>query len=582
MHLNSAPLKIGIVGGGPTALLMFKKLLDHGDQNISVDIFEKKQLLGAGMPYSRHGALDEHVTNVSGNEIPALFSSVEEWIAKEHLHTLNRFKVDASHFNDYKVLPRLLFGRYLSDQFKALISRAKQANMVVNVHFGCEVTDIIDDEQAGVCHIVHTNGIHQFDRVIICSGHHWPTRHEGKVKGYFDSPYPPEKLAHRTDHPVAIRGSSLTAIDAIRTLARANGTFEKSENGDLSYILDQKSPNFSMLMHSRSGFLPAVRFHLEDSHLSKDAVLSADEIARVMAENDGFLPLDHVFKRNFLEPLAAADPAFYAQIKDLSIEQFVEKMMAERERLSAFELLALEIKEADRSIRERKSVNWKEMLAVLSYAMNYPAKHFSAEDMQRLKVSLMPLISVVIAFAPQSSVNELMALHQAGVLAIVSVGDNSEVLVNENGEIVYTYADASGKKINTVYQTFVDAIGQSHLEMKDIPYPSLLSAGTISPAMLKFNDQLLAQKSHESGDEKIIKYADGSYYQLVTGIAINDHFQVLDRYGATSGRIYMLAVPYIGGYNPDFSGLDFGEAAAKLVTASMFPIQESLEDELLT
>lgn len=35
--------------------------------------------------------------------------------------------------------------------------------------------------------------------------------------------------------------------------------------------------------------------------------------------------------------------------------------------------------------------------------MNYPAKHFSAEDMLRLQKTLMLLIAVVIAFVPQSS-----------------------------------------------------------------------------------------------------------------------------------------------------------------------------------
>ena len=44
------------------------------------------------------------------------------------------------------------------------------------------------------------------------------------------------------------------------------------------------------------------------------------------------------------------------------------------------------------------------------------------------------------------------------------------------------------------------------------------------------------------------------------GITINDNFQVLDKYGAYSDRIYIMAAPYIGGYNPDYSGLDFCEA----------------------
>ena len=59
------------------------------------------------------------------------------------------------------------------------------------------------------------------------------------------------------------------------------------------------------------------------------------------------------------------------------------------------------------------------------------------------------------------------------------------------------------------------------------------------------------------------------YYLNVPGIAINDNFQVLDEYGAYNNRIYMMAVPYIGGYNPDYSGLDFCEAASKYVVESL-------------
>ncbi|WP_316760097.1 FAD/NAD(P)-binding protein [Pedobacter aquatilis] len=570
---------IALIGGGPTALLTFKSLLNQNETNISITVYERKQLLGAGMPYSRDGALDEHITNVSGNEIPDLLEPVSDWISSEHKHTLNRFDLNADKFNKYKVLLRLLFGRYLADQFAGLIKKAKDKQIQVNIRYGSEVTDIIDAPELSMTKVVCGESVELFDKVIICSGHHWPTKNEGIVEGYFDSPYPPEKLAHRTNHEVAIRGSSLTAIDAIRTLARANGKFIKNPDGGIEYLLDENSADFRMLMHSRSGLLPAVRFHLEDSHLSKDAVLSNEEVKAVIGKNGGFLPLDYVFMRNFLEPLEKSDPEFYAKIKNLSIEEFVEKMMHTRHEHSAFELLAIEMDEAERSIRKRESVNWKEMLAVLSFAMNYPAKHFSAEDMARLKKHLMPLISVVIAFAPQGSVHELMALHRAGLLDIVSVGEKADVSVNDESKIFYTYEDENKEEVSVQYETFVDAIGQPHLELKDLPYPGLIESGTVAHAMLMFQDQQAAEVLHKNGDSKVIRFADGRYYQLVPGIAINDSFQILDTYGAANERIFMLAVPYIGGYNPDFSGLDFGEAASKRVVEAIFNLNQATTPE---
>ncbi|WP_316800159.1 hypothetical protein [Pedobacter frigidisoli] len=78
------------------------------------------------------------------------------------------------------------------------------------------------------------------------------------------------------------------------------------------------------------------------------------------------------------------------------------------------------------------------------------------------------------------------------------------------------------------YETFIDAIGQPHLELKDLPYPGLIKLGTVAHAMLMFHDQDTAEGLHENGDSKVIKFANGQYYQLVPGIPINDSVQVLD------------------------------------------------------
>jgi len=75
-------------------------------------------------------------------------------------------------------------------------------------------------------------------------------------------------------------------------------------------------------------------------------------------------------------------------------------MMKLRNTLDLFLLLKAKYTKAAKSIKRHESVYWKEMLAVLSFAMNHPAKYFSAEDMQRLKKVSMPLILIIIAFVP--------------------------------------------------------------------------------------------------------------------------------------------------------------------------------------
>ena len=169
-------------------------------------------------------------------------------------------------------------------------------------------------------------------------------------------------------------------------------------------------------MHALDGLLPAIRIHMSETHLWEGSVLTTKILRDHQASNDGFVSLDFLFQKNFIDTFITKDPAFYEKIKKLNLEEFVEMMFELRERLDPFILFRAEYAEAEKSIRRHETVAWKEMLAILSFAMNYPAKHLSAEDMLRLKKVLMPLISIVIAFVPQSSAEELMALQDAGVL----------------------------------------------------------------------------------------------------------------------------------------------------------------------
>ena len=130
--------------------------------------------------------------------------------------------------------------------------------------------------------------------------------------------------------------------------------FYIDNNDKLVYKANEDSDAFKIVMHSKAGLLPAVRFHLEDSHLSKDSILGNDEVAKNMNENDGFLSLDFVFEKNFKDAFREQQPGFYEQIKDMHIEDFVERMMSVRERLDAFTLLKAEYAEAEKIYKEKR------------------------------------------------------------------------------------------------------------------------------------------------------------------------------------------------------------------------------------
>ncbi len=564
-------MRIALLGGGPAALFMYKRLVESGQRDLEIDIFERREQLGNGMPYSREGANDEHITNVSDNEIPEMVMSIEDWVKVAPKELLERFAITPENFNEFKVLPRLFFGQYLSSQFKLLIDQGRKAGIRTTVHLNSNVTDVADHpDQDEVSVEVAGSGMLRFDRVVICTGHNWPLINEGRIPGYYDSPYPPAKLELKLNHPVAIKGSSLTAIDAIRTLARNNGTFIKNGDNSITFKRSEESPEFRLVMHSIDALLPGIRFHLEDTHLSNDSLLSPAEIDEHREANDGFLSLDFVFEKNFKEIFREKDPEFFKRIKDLSLEEFVGSMMALRERLDPFVLFRAEYAEAEKSINRRESVYWKEMLAVLSFAMNYPAKYLSAEDMQRLTKVLMPLISIVIAFVPQSSAREMLALHDAGVLEIVAVDQASEAMPEEKGGVTYRYKGEDGENKTVYYNTFVNSIGQPRLSYEQFPFKSLVSSNAISPAHIKFRSPTAGMMALKEGDADVETDGHGNYYLKVAGITINDSFEVVDPYGIFNNRIYIMAVPYIGGYNPDYSGLDFCEEASGRILDSMY------------
>lgn len=550
-------LRVAIIGGGPSGLFVFKRLVESGRTDISVVIFERGGHLGQGMPYGSEGAGREHVTNVSGSELPELVVPLADWVRDLPQEKLDEHGIRRESFTEEKVLPRLLFGEYLEVQFGALRTRAAAQGLETTVHYQSLVTDLKDVPEQGQVEVVVEGATPRFfERVVICTGHHWPRKHEGKVPGYFDSPYPPSKLAAPCDHPVAVRGSSLTAVDAMRTLARHNGRFQSTGGARLQF--EKTSPNFCIVMHTRNGLLPCVRFHLEDPQVTQVELLTAADIESIRERNDGFVPLDLIFQEYFKKLLAERDPKLHERIRNLSLEEFVAAAMGPRENSDPFEFFEAEYRESLKSLAKRESIPWKETLAILSYALNYPAKYFCAEDMLRLRQELAPLISIVIAFIPQSSSEELLALHAAGCLRLVTVGAESEVKV-EGQKIIYRY-----EKEDHPFETFVDCVGQPHLPLEAFPFKTLIEQKVVRQARLTFRDP---KQAH--GREDVEQDEDGSYHLIVPGIAINDAFQPLDWQRRAHPRVQIMAVPYIGGHNPDYSGLDFCEEASQRIVDAL-------------
>lgn len=560
---NQKLSSIALIGGGPAALFMLKEIVN---QNLAVEhisIFEKNERLGVGMPYGKYGARKEHLANVSANEIPALIDDVPTYLSR---YAGTDFPDYYAHgkSNPYQVLPRLLLGDYLENQFHQYIALAIKRKIKVEVFTETEVIDLVYDGANEFYSVfTATDDEYEAEMVVICTGHYWPETFEGKIKGWYDSPYPPTKFDQMTNFPVAIKGASLTAVDAVKTLSRLNGRYIV-ENDQVSYVLHEESPNFSIHLFSTGGYLPALRFHSEEEPYAVSWSMTLDEIYEYKEKNDGFVDLDYVFERNFKCPLQKSDPAFYEKIKEMTIEEFVEEMLRIRNELDSFTLFRAEYLEAKKSIDRRQSISWKEKLAAFSYAMNYPAKHFSAEDMLRLRRVLMPLISVIIASLPQESYTEIIALYEAGVIDHIQVDKASQVDPHHDFGAIYSYMDTEGKQKKTHYQLYVDGTGQQPLEFNDMPFEGIKNEGLISTGYLNFKNKSEGEKYFNDKGYHV-KSSTNNFYMQVKGLSINDHFQALDAFGSATKNLFIMAVPFIGGLNPDYSGLDFCDTASERI-----------------
>lgn len=559
---------IALIGGGPAALFFLKHMISKNIRPEKIIIFEKNEYLGMGMPYGSAGSGNEHVANVSANEIPELMSDIEEFISQYPIEGFDEY-VNAGKINRNQVIPRLILGRYLENQFKLYIKAAQKADIEVIALTNKNVKDIRSTDTHSYSVITTQEEKYNADIVLLSIGHQWSRSFEGKHKGWFDSPYPPSKFTAATNHPVAVKGASLTAVDIIRTLSRLNGSFTKDKNDKIQFTLHPESENFKIDLYSLSGLLPALRFHSEDEAYSTSWKMTLKEIFEYKKDHGGFVDLDYVFDKNFKSVVQKKDPQFYNEIRDLSIEEFVDKMMKLRKELDSFELFKAEYTEAEKSIRRHQSISWKEALTSFSYAMNYPAKHFSAEDMIRLNKVLMPLISIIIAALPQSSYREIIALYEANVIQLYKVDHKSIVEPHHDEGAIYRYHDESGMPKELTYKMYVDATGQRAMNFNDLPFEGLKQQGIVSSGYLSFKSAEKAVGLKNEGNDMIKAGSNDNFYLQVNGLSINDNFQALDSYGNVRENLYIMSVAYIGGLNPDYSGLDFCDTAAEIITQSL-------------
>lgn len=452
---------IGIVGCGPTGLYTLAELIDCRHP-LNITIFDRGEWAGAGTPYSRDGANRLMLANIASIEIPPLKQTFLQWMRGCEPRILESYGITQDILSERLFAPRLLLGCYLHDQLLELIETGRQRGHVIRLLERTDVADVF--EEGGRFRIETPEGPHTqpFDKLILSTGHDFEDTREDTH--YFPNPWTGLIGAEVPACKVGILGTSLSAIDAALAVVCQHGRFVE-RGDDLEFELE--NTELSITFMSRNGLLPEADFYCPIPYLPlqkmTETALEKCRKARVR--------LDAVFSL-FRDELAEADPAYANKIglAHLTADSFAEAYFAEREKTDPFRWARKNLDEVLRNKEQRVTVPWRYAILRMHEPVETIVPDFSEEDRARFDSGLKRVFVDNYAAVPPESIRRLLALREAGVLNILTLSDDYE-LVRGNTRTTVSSAEDSHD-----FDVFIDATGQKPLSVEDIRFPGLRCA----------------------------------------------------------------------------------------------------------
>ncbi len=525
-HCSPMKSQIAFVGAGPTTIYTLHALLDRNPRPFALTIFETQPTAGRGTPY-RPGWNDPALlSNIASIEIPPLEETLVEWLNLQAPSRLAHLGINPDEIGDRIFYPRLALGEYFHDQFQALLERARGQGIAVDVRIRCHVVDAVSEPDA-MCLTVRARSGEtsevRFDHVVLATGHQWPEDPQVRP-GYFLSPWPATALAAIPPCRVGIRGTSLSAIDAAVALAVTNGDFTEEGDGALTYVPAQGTEEFHMTMMSRKGLLPEADFF---APLPYDPLaICTPKAMEALIAADGLL-LEPAFTL-FKQELMAADPGYAAEIglAEAELEEFCERYFAARANTDPFCWAEANLAAAARDYAAEHTVPWRYAILRMHEVLALIVPHLDAEEYRRFAKHFKPVFVDDYATVPHESIKRMLALHRAGKLDVVAIGDDYRIDSHrpEGGASV----SANGERYD--FHVFIEATGQRPLQAKAFPFPSLLEQGIVRDA----------QPDAPPAASR--------------GIAIDDRFHPVSD-DIPADQLFCLSLPFLLGRHPFIQGI---------------------------
>lgn len=535
---------IAFVGAGPTTIYTLHALLEQDIPPVALTIFEEQPSAGRGTPYRPGWNDPAMLSNIASIEIPALETSLFDWLRAQPADRLRAFGIDPEAIGERVFYPRLALGEYFHDQFLALLERARFRGISVDVRTRCRVTDAASEPEAMILTISDRSGAltqARFDHVVLATGHQWPENPEVRP-GYFLSPWPASALAEIEPTRVGIRGTSLSAIDAAVALAVSHGRFAEDEERGLLYSPGPSSEAFHMTMMSRKGLLPEADFFAPLPY--EPLTICTPEAMKALIAAEGLL-LDPAFAL-FKQELNAADPDYGARMRlaDLTLEDFGEAYFANRAEADPFAWAAANLAEAERNYAREYTVAWRYAILRMHEVLALIVPHLDGEEYRRFAKHFKPVFVDDYATVPHESIERLLALRAAGKLDVLALGDDYRIDSHrpEGGATVVVNG------VRREFPVFIEATGQRPLEARRFPFPSLLQQGIVRDA------------------------APGAPESASRGIAIDDRFHPVSD-DIPSDQLFCLSLPFLLGRHPFIQGItsshEMGQVVAEQLAAAI-------------
>ncbi len=179
--------------------------------------------------------------------------------------------------------------------------------------------------------------------------------------------------------------------------------------------------------------------------------------------SDGLL--DRIFTL-MVKELQLADPTWCEKISlhKQNADSIREAWFEDRKRHGPFTWAEENLNEVERNKRERRTVAWRYTVLRLHEVVQEIVPHLNERDRERFKQGLARVFIDNYAAIPPQSIRRLLALREAGIISVATLGDDYALDVSSDRTVITTE--------ETVYRfdVFIDARGRSRSKRKICPF----------------------------------------------------------------------------------------------------------------